>query len=364
VPDNVRRTTLFDLQKSQGARCINFGGWEMPVQFTSILDEHQAVRTSCGVFDISHMGEIFVSGPQAMRWLQHMLANDLAKCAVGDAQYTFLLNERGGVIDDLIVYRLAEDNFLLLVNAAKIEEDAAWLDGHREEGVTIDDRSETMGAIAVQGPEAPRIFRELFGGEIPSRNKALALHRCSAMVIAATTGYTGEAGFELFFPTSLAADLWQSAINAGAKPCGLGARDTLRLEMCYPLNGSDLSPDRTPLEAGLGIFVALDKPDFIGRDALLAQRERGVPAKLAALRMTEKSPPPRAHYPVLADGKRVGETTSGALAPSLGEGVALAYLPPDLAKPGQSLTIDIRGRNFAAVVEKKPLYRPSLWLPA
>jgi len=364
VPEIIRRTALFDLQKSQGARCIKFGDWEMPVQFTSILDEHQAVRTSCGVFDISHMGEIFVSGPQAMRWLQHMLANDLAKCAVGDAQYTFLLNERGGVIDDLIVYRLAEDNFLLLVNAAKIEEDAAWLDGHREEGVTIDDRSETMGAIAVQGPEAPRIFRELFGGEIPSRNKALALHRCSAMVIAATTGYTGEAGFELFFPTSLAADLWQSAINAGAKPCGLGARDTLRLEMCYPLNGSDLSPDRTPLEAGLGIFVALDKPDFIGRDALLAQRERGVPAKLAALRMTEKSPPPRAHYPVLADGKRVGETTSGALAPSLGEGVALAYLPPDLAKPGQSLTIDIRGRNFAAVVEKKPLYRPSLWLPA
>jgi len=364
VPDIVRKTALFDLQKSQGARCINFGGWEMPVQFSSILDEHQAVRTSCGVFDISHMGEIFVSGPQAMRWLQHMLANDLTKCAVGDAQYTFLLNERGGVIDDLIVYRLADDNFLLLVNAAKIEEDAAWLEAHREDGATVENRSDTMGAIAVQGPQAPRIFRELFGEEMPARNKILALHRCSAMVIAATTGYTGEAGFELFFPNSLASDLWQSAINAGAKPCGLGARDTLRLEMCYPLNGSDLSPDRTPLEAGLGIFVALDKPDFIGREALIAQKDRGLPAKLTALRMTEKSPPPRAHYPVLVDGKNVGETTSGALSPTLGEGVALAYLPPDLAKPGQQVAIDIRGRYFTAVVEKKPLYRPSSHYPA
>ena len=331
----------------------------MPVQFTSIIDEHQAVRNSCGVFDISHMGEVFASGPRAFEWLQQMLANDLAKCPVGGAQYTFLLNERGGVIDDLIVYRLAEDNFLLLVNAAKIDEDVAWLEKHLEEGVTLENRSDTMSALAVQGPQAARVYRELFGAEMPERNQVTALHRCSALVLAATTGYTGEPGFELFFPNALAADLWQSVLNAGAKPCGLGARDTLRLEMCYPLNGSDLSPDRTPLEAGLSMFVALEKPNFIGREALLAQKASGLPARLAALRMTEKSPPPRAHYPVLVGGKPVGETTSGALSPSLSEGIAMAYLPPDLAKPGQALEVDIRGRKFAAVVEKKPFYRPS-----
>lgn len=331
----------------------------MPVQFTSIIDEHQAVRSACGVFDISHMGEVFASGPGAFAWLQRMLANDLSKCRVGSAQYTFLLNEQGGVIDDLIVYRLAEDNFLLLVNAAKIEEDTAWLEQHLEEGVTLENRSETMSALAVQGPQAGRVYRELFGAEMPERNHVTALHRCSALVLAATTGYTGELGFELFFPNALAADLWQSVLNAGAKPCGLGARDTLRLEMCYPLNGSDLSPERTPLEAGLGMFVALEKADFIGREALLAQKAAGLPSKLAALRMTEKSPPPRAHYPVLVDGQIVGETTSGALSPSLNEGIAMAYLPPALAKPGQAIQIDIRGRFFTAVVEKKPFYRPS-----
>lgn len=354
-----RRTVLFDQQKALGARCINFGGWDMPVQFTSIIDEHQAVRTSCGVFDISHMGEVFVSGPKAFDWLQHLLANDLAKCPVGGGQYTFLLNERGGVIDDLIAYRLAEDKFLLLVNAAKIDEDVAWLQKHAIDGVTIDNRSDAMSALAVQGPDAPRIFREVFQCEMPARNTFVAMEKCRGAVIAAGTGYTGETGFELFFSNSLAGDVWTAIIKAGAKPCGLGARDTLRLEMCYPLNGSDLSPDRTPLEAGLGIFVALEKPDFVGRAALLAQKESGLPSKLVALRMTEKSPPPRAHYPVLVDGRPVGETTSGALSPSLNEGIAMAYLPPALAHPGQTIQIDIRGRPFTAVVEKKPFYRPS-----
>jgi aminomethyltransferase len=354
-----RQTALFEQQRALGARCINFGGWDMPVQFTSIIDEHRAVRTACGVFDISHMGEVFVAGPNALDWLQRMLANDLAKCPVSGGQYTFLLNERGGVIDDLIVYRLADDNFLLLVNAAKIAEDVAWLQQHAADGVTIDNRSDTMSALAVQGPESARVFREVFQCEMPARNTFLAMEKCRGAVLAAGTGYTGETGFELFFANTLAGDVWAAVLKAGAKPCGLGARDTLRLEMCYPLNGSDLSPDRTPLEAGLGIFVALDKAEFIGREALIAQKESGLPSKLAALRMTEKSPPPRAHYPVLVDGRAVGETTSGALSPSLGEGIAMAYLPPALAKPGQEVKIDIRGRHFAAVVEKKPFYRPS-----
>ena len=336
----------------------------MPVQFTSIIEEHQAVRTTCGVFDISHMGEVFVSGPRAFDWLQRMMANDLAKCPADGAQYTFLLNERGGVIDDLIVYRLAEDNFLLLVNAAKIEEDVAWLEQHMTDGVKIDNRSDTMSALAVQGPQAPRVFREVFQCEMPARNSFVALEKCRGAVIAAGTGYTGETGFELFFANSLSGDLWAAILKAGAKPCGLGARDTLRLEMCYPLNGSDLSPDRTPLEAGLGMFVALHKTDFIGRDALAAQKAAGLTFKLVALRMTEKAPPPRAHYPVLVEGRVVGETTSGALSPTLGEGIAMAYLPPDLAQHGQTVQIEIRGRYFAAVVEKKPFYHPSSARPA
>jgi len=336
----------------------------MPVQFTSIIDEHQAVRTTCGVFDISHMGEVFVSGSQAFGWLQKMLANDLSKCPLDGAQYTFLLNENGGVIDDLIVYRIADDNFLLLVNAAKIDEDVAWLERHVVGDVSVDNRSDTMSALAVQGPDAPSIFREVFQCEMPARNTFVAMEKCRGAVIAAGTGYTGETGFELFFASTLAGDVWGAILQAGAKPCGLGARDTLRLEMCYPLNGSDLSPDRTPLEAGLGMFVALEKSDFIGRDALLAQKAAGLPAKLVALRMTEKSPPPRAHYPVLVDGQVAGETTSGALSPSLNQGIAMAYLPPHLAKPGQIVQIDIRGRHFAAVVEKKPFYRPSSTRPA
>ena len=354
--NSSRRTILHDLQKAAGARCINFGGWEMPVQFTSIIDEHQTVRTACGVFDISHMGEVFVSGANAFDWLQHMLANDLGKCVVGAAQYTFLLNDRAGVIDDLIVYRLGEAEFLLLVNASKIEEDVAWLKKHLAADVRLDNRSDAMSALAIQGPQSARIFEAVFHQAMPERNKILRL----GDVYVAGTGYTGEAGCELFLPNEKAAEIWNTLLAAGAKPCGLGARDTLRLEMCYPLNGSDLSPDRTPLEACLGIFVALDKPDFIGREALVRQKAEGIATKLAAIRMTEKSPPPRAHYPVLlGDGTVVGETSSGALSPSLNEGIAMAYLPSDFVKPGQTLKIDIRGKHFAAVVEKKPFYRPS-----
>lgn len=358
VQTEPRRTALYESQKSGGARFVDFGGWEMPVQFTSILDEHQTVRSACGVFDISHMGEVFVSGPKSFAWLQHMLANDLAKCPVGGAQYTFLLNEAGGVIDDLIVYRLADDRFLLLVNASKVAEDVAWLESHLTDGVVVDNRSDAMSGLAVQGPQSPSVFRAIFGSEMPARNTFATLPFEGCDVVAAGTGYTGEAGFEMFFPNEVASGLWNAVLTAGAKPCGLGSRDTLRLEMCYPLNGSDLSPERTPLDAGLGFFVALDKPDFIGRDALITRKNEGPSVRLAALKMTQKSPPPRAHYPVMLDGQQIGETTSGALSPSLGEGIAMAYLPAEVAKPGQPVQVDIRGRLFAAEVVKKPFYRP------
>jgi len=348
------RTPLFDAHLAAGGRIVDFAGWEMPVQYSGILDEHRAVRESAGVFDVSHMGEFFVGGPGAAAWLDSLLTNNAAALAIGAAQYSLMLNERGGVIDDLIVYRLGADHFLLVVNASMIEEDAAWLCARMAGGVEFENASAEFGALAVQGPAAGRIFEKLFGREMPAeRNRVLQLGENFVV----TTGYTGEAGFEWIMPAGEAASAWRRCLDAGAKPCGLGARDTLRLEMCYPLNGSDLSPDRTPLEAGLGVFVDLGKPDFVGKAALVAQKAAGVPTRLCALRVTEKAPPIRPHYPVWIGGNPVTETTSGALSPSLGDGIALAYLPAEFSKPGQEVEIEVRGRRFRACVRKKPLYQ-------
>ena len=349
-----QRTPLYDQHVAAGGRIVDFAGWEMPVQYTGILDEHRAVRENCGVFDISHMGEFFVSGPAAASWLEGLLTNRVAKLAIGEAQYSLLLNERGGVIDDLIVYRIGEESFLIVVNAAKISEDAAWLEARVPEGVEFADLSNEYAALAVQGPKAGEVFQTLFGQPMPAdRNRVLSL----GGIFVVTTGYTGESGFELVVPAGDASAWWDKVLAAGAKPCGLGARDTLRLEMCYPLNGSDLAPDRTPLEAGLGFFVDLEKGDFIGREALLAQKAVGLPLRLAAIKVEEKSPPIRPHYAVIANGEKVAETTSGALSPSLGCGIAMAYLPFALAKPGQALEIEVRDRRYRAVVVKKPFYQ-------
>lgn len=349
------RTPLYDKHVAAGGRIVDFAGWEMPVQYSGILDEHRAVREACGVFDISHMGEFFVRGEGSAAWLDSLLTNRVARLSPGEAQYTLMLNERGGVIDDLIVYRLGESEFLLVVNAAKIDEDAAWLRQHLVAGIEFENRSNDYAALAVQGPRASVVFEETFARALPNeRNRVIHWDG----LFAVTTGYTGEAGFEVLVPTRQAEAVWDQLLAAGAKPCGLGARDTLRLEMCYPLNGSDLSPDRTPLEAGLGFFVDLEKGDFVGRDALVAQKKDGIPTRLAAILVTEKSPPIRPHYPVCAEGEVLTETTSGALSPSLGVGIALAYLPFALAKVGQPLEIEVRGRRYAASVVKKPFYQP------
>lgn len=333
---------------------VDFAGWEMPVQYAGILAEHRAVREAVGVFDISHMGEFFVKGPNASAWLDSLLTNGVARLSAGEAQYSLLLNERGGVIDDLIVYCLSADSFMLVVNAAKIDEDAAWMQARLSDGVIFENRSDEFAALAVQGPLAGGVFEKLFGQKMPpERNRVLSI--AGGFVV--TTGYTGESGFEWIVPTGEAEAAWKTTIEAGAQPCGLGARDTLRLEMCYPLNGSDLSPEKTPLEAGLGFFVDFDKGDFVGRDALVAQKAAGLPSRLVAIKVTEKSPPIRPHYAVWADSKPVSETTSGALSPSLGVGIALAYLPAELAKVGQELAIEVRGKQFRACVHKKPLYQ-------
>ena len=343
---------------------VDFGGWNMPVQYTGILDEHQAVRRALGVFDISHMGEVFVSGPEAKAWLNFVLANNIERLAVGEGHYTFLLNEQGGVIDDLLVYQCAPGEYLLVINASKIEQDVAWMQSQLRPGVVFEDRSDAYAGLAIQGPEAVAFFTRFCPGSealCPARNRIVKLEFNGVPIWVARTGYTGEDGFEFFFSATEASKVWNAILTTGAqfgiKPCGLGSRDTLRLEMCYPLNGSDLSAGHTPLEAGLGFFVDLEKGEFIGRSALAAQKANGVPRKLVAFKMADKGPPLRSHYPIFKNGQQIGETSSGSLSPSLGIGIGMAYLPPEFAGVGEEIEVEIRGRRFLAAIQKKPLYK-------
>ncbi len=353
---DLKRSPLESAHIALGARLVPFAGWNMPVQYSSIIDEHQAVRQQVGIFDISHMGQFMVSGPAAAEWLNHLLTNDIRQLEIGQGQYTILLNPQGGVIDDLIAYRSGEHDFFLVVNASKIDEDFAWMSKHLREGISLRNDSDAWAGMAVQGPEAAATFAKAFPGEtLPARN-GISRTACGAVIC--RTGYTGEDGFECFYPAADGVACWNRFLEAGAKPCGLGARDTLRLEMGYPLNGNDLSPTRSPIEAGLGFFCKLDKGDFIGREVLQRQKSQGVDFKLTALQYSDKGPPPRAHYPVLnAEGEVIGELASGALSPSLQTGIGMAYLPAAYSNPGTALGIDVRGRTFPASVVKKPFYR-------
>lgn len=342
---------------------MEFGGWQMPVQYTSIMDEHQAVRNAVGVFDISHMGQVIISGSGAAGWLNFLLSNNVKRLSPGECQYTFLLNENGGVIDDLITYQIEPEKFLLVINAAKTDEDLAWMRANLRDEVQLENRSVEFAGLAIQGPHSPKLFDAFFGGRHsrPARNEVKEIECNGLSYYIASTGYTGEDGFEVFFPAARAAEVWNSILEKGAKlgikPCGLGARDTLRLEMCYPLNGSDLSPEHTPLEAGLSIFVDLQKDNFVGRDALLRQKESGIARRLVPFKMTEKSPPPRAHYPIFKNEKQIAEIASGTLSPTLGIGIGMAYVPTEFARINEELEVDIRGRRFPAVIERKPLHR-------
>jgi aminomethyltransferase len=382
-----KKTPLYDEHMRLGAKMVPFAGWLMPVQYTSIVEEHLAVRNNVGVFDISHMGQFIVvaATPSSQKvggegaaatWLNCMLTNNVDKLDVGMGQYTFLLNDRGGIIDDLIVYRIEEQKFLLVVNAARADEDFAWLQDHLREkrspdrpggetaaSCNLTSRSADFGAVAIQGPRTIALFHALFGKDIepPARNHIVNVPFNTTNVSVARTGYTGEDGIEVFFAAEDAVKFWSATLERGKtlgiKPCGLGARDTLRLEMCYPLNGSDLSPERNPIEAGLGFFVDLAKPDFVGRDALLKTKEFGPRGKLVPFRMKEKGPPPRPHYAVFRNGERIGEVTSGTLSPSLNWGIGMAYVSSAHAKIGVEIDIEIRAQKFPATMEKKPLYR-------
>ena len=362
----LARTPLFDEHVSLGGKLVPFAGWEMPVQYpTGITSEHRAVRSAAGLFDVSHMGEFIVRGPQALDFLQHVSVNDVAQVEVGQAQYSAMCYETGGVVDDLLVYRYA-DRYMLVVNASNLAKDWAWLSSHASRfDVEIEDVSNGTALLALQGPAARSILRPLVDRDVD----AVQYYRFTEGTVKgvpatiAATGYTGEDGFELYVTAADAVRVWRALLEAGKPaslvPTGLGARDSLRLEMGYALYGNELDADHTPLEGGLGWITKLDeasgKGDFIGRDALLKQKREGIPRRLVGLLLGERSFP-RHGYEVVAGGERIGIVTSGTLSPSLGRGIALAYVPPEHAKPGTELQVDARGRLLDAVVSRPPFY--------
>lgn len=335
---------------------VGFAGWEMPVQYSSVIAEHDAVRASCGVFDISHMGQLVVEGEVAEVALNRLLTNDVSRLENGEGQYSIMLNEEGGVIDDLIVYREVEGRYFLVVNASMVNEDVVWLREHLPENALLDNQSADWAGLAVQGPQAMAVATAVgLAEDMPERN---GFYRIGEGLLC-RTGYTGEDGFEFFCPAAEGAHWFERFVEAGATPCGLAARDSLRLEMGYPLNGSDLTPEHSPVEAGLSVFVDLEKGEFVGRSRCIADK-RTLGRKLTALATVGKGPPPRAHYPVHSpEGVEIGETTSGMLSPTSRVGIALAYLPTDYAKPGRDVFIEVRGRMVAArTIEKSQLKDP------
>ncbi len=354
----LRRTLLYASHLEWGAKMVPFGGWEMPVQYTGILEEHTAVREHVGLFDISHMGEILVAGPSAESALNHLFTNDARKIELGQAQYTLMCNEHGGVIDDLIVYRVEPSVFLLVVNASNIEKDFVWMSSHVTSAVVLDNLSEKYAALAVQGPDAVKL---LAGAAVIEHFHIARQNVFGKECWVARTGYTGEDGFELLCDPQDAPALWSELLKHGRefgiRPCGLGARDTLRLEMCYPLHGNDITEETTPIEAGLGKYVSFDKSEFIGRPVLAEQKDKGVSRKLIAFKMIEKSPPPRPHYAIINDRKRVGEVTSGTQSPSLGIGIGMGYVEAPAAKTGTPIEIEVRNKTYRASIEKKPLLK-------
>lgn len=351
----MNRSPLHDRHVELGARMAPFAGWEMPIQYEGIVAEHNAVRAGAGMFDISHMGEFRMTGSAAGEFINSLFTNDSSVLGNGEGQYSLMLNDAGGVIDDLILYRLNESEYFIVVNAAKIEEDRDWIRKRIPMELVFADQSNGYGALAVQGPKVPGIWKSIAPDrELPERNGIVEF---DDGVVICRTGYTGEDGFELFADVDEIGNWFDKLLEAGVKPCGLGARDTLRLEKCYPLNGSDLDPEHTPLEAGLGFFVKLGKtPDFPGKSVLQRQKEEGLKQKLVAISVVGKAPPLRHDYEVRdADGEAVlGTLTSGTISPTLGKGIGMAYLPVEYTKPGTEVRVAIRNRIFPAEVVKKP----------
>jgi aminomethyltransferase len=354
----LKRTPLYEAHVEAGAKLVDFAGWEMAVEYGGISGEHEAVRSGCGVFDVSHMGEVETEGPDAERMLQRLLTNDVSRVEVGGAQYSCLCREDGGVLDDLFSYRLGEERWLTVTNASNHDRDHAWWREHAEGlEVEVRDSLADWAMLAVQGPAAREIVGGLASGELPKRFRTAELELAGSPALVCGTGYTGEAGVEVLVAPEHARALWDALLGAGAVPAGLGARDTLRLEVGYCLYGNELTIERNPIEAGLG-WICEEQTGFIGSEACARTREQGPGERLVPF-VIEGPGIARQGNAVMAGGDEAGEVTSGTKSPTLGKAIGMAYVRSDLAEPGTEVEIDVRGKRRAARIEKGPLYEGS-----
>lgn len=350
-----KKTCLYDKHVALGALISPFGGFEMPIQYTNIVDEHQAVRQACGVFDVSHMGEVLISGPDAERYVNHIFTNDVREMPVGKILYGMMCYGNGGVVDDLLVYKMDTDCFFLVINASNIAKDWVWIQ-EQAKGyeVTLNHQSDYYGELAIQGPQAEAVMEEVLG--LPCKELTFYTFKTIGKVIVSRTGYTGEDGFEVYADAAYINECWDKLMASGrCKPCGLGCRDTLRFEVGLPLYGDELSQDITPIMAGLGIFVKLDKEEFIGKDALAKQKAEGAPKKLVGIELADKAIP-RHGYAVLKDGQPIGEVTTGYHTISTDKSVCMALIDAAHAALGTEVEIQIRKKTFPGTVCKKKFY--------
>ncbi len=355
----LKRTPLYPLHRQTGAQMVEFAGWELPVQFSGILEEHRAVRESAGLFDVSHLGRVYLRGPGAFELLQRAVTNDLTKARPGRAQYNLMCNEDGGIIDDLVVFHRSEEEYLVVPNAANIGVVLERLHGLvGQQRIEIEDRTMDTAMLAFQGPQAVSLITRLAPEEVAElpRFGCRDAEVLGNPVQFSRTGYTGEDGFELVMDSSIAETVWRAITGLGAKPCGLGARDTLRLEAAFPLYGNEIDTHTNPVEAGLEWAVALGKGDFVGREAILKQVESGSQRRLVCFRMTERAVP-RSDYPILKDGREVGRVTSGNYSPTLRVDIGLGYVPVELATPDTELDILIRDKPARAQIVHRPFYK-------
>jgi aminomethyltransferase len=352
----MKRSPLYDAHVAAGARLVPFAGWEMPVQYSGVRREHLAVRRACGVFDVSHMGQVETSGPQAAQLLQRLLSNDVDRIEVGGAQYSVLCREDGGILDDLFTYRLDNQRYLTVTNAANHDRDLAWFRDHAQDlDAEVRDAIDRYTMLAVQGPDARGIVAGIAGGELPVRMRAARLAVAGAEALVCGTGYTGEDGVEILVAPTDALAVWEALLGAGAAPAGLAARDTLRLEACYHLYGNDIAEGRNPIEAGLG-WCCKEQTGFVGAQAVAVARENGTAERLAPFVLIGPGIP-RQGNPVVRGGETVGVVTSGTLSPCLEVGIGMAYVRADLAEPGTEIEVDVRGKRRSARVESRPLYK-------
>jgi len=361
--ENLKKTPLYDVYPAYNGKIIDFGGWALPVQYSSILEEHEAVRTRAGLFDVSHMGEIEVKGPDALANIQKWITNDASKLANGQALYSPMCHEHGGTVDDLLVYKRADNDYLLVVNAANIEKDYEHVTSYSFGDVSVTNRSADMAQLALQGPLAEQVLQRLTDVDLAAIKYYWFLEDVDVAgvnCLISRTGYTGEDGFELYCAADDVATLWKAILAEGQAdgvlPIGLGARDTLRFEARLPLYGQEITDEISPLEAGLGFFVKLDKGDFIGRDALAKQKEAGVARKLVGFEMIERGIP-RTHYEIQVDGVRIGETTTGTMGPTVKKNIGLGLIDVQYATIGQEIEVIIRNKPVKAVIVKTPFYK-------